>query len=143
VPAGRRLTRGFGRDSKDCPSPIRLGRTSISEAQRDQIGLFCRLGNSPLVEGDDRYGEGVNVAERLQQLADRGGLCVSGKVAKEVERKLAYRFEPMGEQHVKNIAEPVAVYRVLADRTPTRRPLLRRSPLTSRARTAMERLACC
>ena len=65
-----------------------------------------------IVEGDDRYGEGVNIAARLEQLADPGGICVSGKVAKEVEKKLAFGFEPMGEQQVKNIAEPVPVYRV-------------------------------
>ena len=42
-----------------------------------------------------------------------GGICVSGKVAKEVEKKLAFGFEPMGEQKVKNIAEPVQAYRVI------------------------------
>jgi TolB-like protein/Tfp pilus assembly protein PilF len=54
----------------------------------------------------------VNVAARLQQLADPGGICVSGKVSKEVEKKLAFGFEPMGEQRMKNIAEPIACYRV-------------------------------
>ena len=61
---------------------------------------------------DDRYGEGVNVAARLEQLAEPGGICVSGKVVKEVEKKLAFSFESMGEQRVKNIAEPVPAFRV-------------------------------
>ena len=65
-----------------------------------------------IVEGEDRYGEGVNVAARLQQLADPGGICVSEKVSKEVEKKLAFEFEPMGGQRVKNIAEPIYCYRV-------------------------------
>ena len=65
-----------------------------------------------IVEGDDRYGEGVNVAARLQQIAEPGGICVSGKVSKEVEKKLAFGFEPMGEHRVKNIAEPILCYRV-------------------------------
>ena len=68
-----------------------------------------------IVEGADRHGEGVNIAARLQQLADPGGICVSGKVAKEVEKKLAFGFEPMGEQKVKNISEPIPVYRVKLD----------------------------
>ena len=68
-----------------------------------------------IVEGADRHGEGVNIAARLQQLADPGGICVSGKVAKEVEKKLAFGFEPMGEQKVKNISEPIPVYRVKVD----------------------------
>ena len=73
-----------------------------------------------IVEGDDRYGEGVNVAARLEQLADPGGICVSGKVAREVEKKLAFAFTSMGEQRVKNIAEPVSAYRVVLDVAPRR-----------------------
>src|SRR5205085_428209 len=68
-----------------------------------------------IVEGDDRYGEGVNVAARLEHLADPGGICVSGKVAREVEKKLALTFASMGDQQVKNMAEPVAAYRVVVD----------------------------
>ena len=58
-----------------------------------------------IVDGDDRYGEGVNIAARLEQLADPGGICVSDKVAREVEKKLAFGFESMGAQKVKNIAD--------------------------------------
>jgi adenylate cyclase len=54
----------------------------------------------------------VNIAARLQELAEPGGICVSEKVSKEVEKKLAFGFEPMGERIVKNIAEPVRIYRV-------------------------------
>ena len=68
-----------------------------------------------IVEGKDRYGEGVNVAARLQQLAEPGGICVSGKVAREVEKKLAFSFESMGDQQVKNISEPVPAYRVVME----------------------------
>ena len=74
-----------------------------------------------IVEGDDRYGEGVNIAARLEQLADPGGICVSGKVAKEVEKKLAFGLEPMGIQRVKNIAEPVQAFRVKLDGAPVKR----------------------
>jgi adenylate cyclase len=68
-----------------------------------------------IIEGTDRHGEGVNIAARLEQLADPGGICVSGKVANEVEKKLAFGFEPMGAQRVKNISEPIPVCRVKLD----------------------------
>ena len=74
-----------------------------------------------IVEGDDRFGEGVNIAARLEQLADPGGICVSGKVAREVEKKLAFGFESMGAQQVKNIAEPVQAFRVKLDGVPVKR----------------------
>lgn len=79
------------------------------QAIRARIGI--NLGEV-IVDGDDRYGEGVNIAARLEQLAEPGGICVSDKVAREVERKLAFGFVPMGPQKVKNIAEPVLVFRV-------------------------------
>lgn len=68
----------------------------------------------------------MNIAARLEQLAEPGGIYVSGKVAKEVEKKLAFAFEPMGEQKVKNIAEPVQVYKVKLE-GPKVRPRPRRS----------------
>src|SRR5262244_738902 len=84
---------------------------SVPAAQRIDVRIGINLGEV-IVEGEDRYGEGVNIAARLQQLAEPGGICVSGKVSKEVEKKLAFAFEPMGEHRVKNIAEPIACYRV-------------------------------
>jgi class 3 adenylate cyclase len=69
---------------------------SVEESQRIDVRIGINLGEV-IVEGDDRYGEGVNIAARLQQFADPGGICVSGKVSKEVEKKLAFGFEPMGE----------------------------------------------
>ena len=84
---------------------------SVPESERIQVRIGVNLGEV-IVDGDDRYGEGVNIATRLEQLAEAGDVYVSGKVAKEVEKKLAFGFESMGEQKVKNIAEPVMVYRV-------------------------------
>ncbi|MGH6926987.1 MAG: hypothetical protein ACREEV_01625, partial [Dongiaceae bacterium] len=68
-----------------------------------------------MVQGADLQGEGVIIAARLQQLAEPGGIAVSRTVADHVKRKLALRFEPRGEERLKNIAEPVAVYRVVLD----------------------------
>jgi class 3 adenylate cyclase/TolB-like protein len=84
---------------------------AVEEERRIDVRIGINLGEV-IVEGEDRYGEGVNIAARLQELAEAGGICVSGKVTKEVEKKLAFGFEPIGEQRVKNIAEPVSVYRV-------------------------------
>jgi TolB-like protein/class 3 adenylate cyclase/tetratricopeptide (TPR) repeat protein len=77
------------------------------------------------VEGGRLFGTGVNVAARLQALADPGGVCISGKVKEEVERKLALDFEDLGEQAVKNIPEPVHVYRVKMEEKVVARPTRR------------------
>jgi len=93
---------------------------AVPEEQRFQVRIGINLGEV-IVEGDDRFGEGVNIAARLEQIAEPGGICVSGKVAKEVEKKLAFGFESLGEQRVKNIVEPVSVYRVNLHGQPRRR----------------------
>jgi TolB-like protein len=79
-----------------------------------------------IVEGSDLYGDGVNVAARLQALAEPGGIWISGKVHEEVRGKLSSEFEDMGEQTVKNIARPVGVFRLRSDAeaAPTDRPAL-------------------
>ena len=105
-------------DAVECAVSLQRGlverNAAVSEDHRIHVRIGINLGEV-IVEGEDRYGEGVNVAARLQQLAEPGGICVSAKVAKEVEKKLAFGFEPMGEQKLKNIAEPVQAYRVLLD----------------------------
>ena len=65
-----------------------------------------------IVEAEDIYGDGVNIAARLEALAEPGGICVSRVVRDQVRDKLDVAFDDMGEQQVKNIARPVRVYRV-------------------------------
>jgi len=65
-------------------------------------------------KGDRIYGDSVNIAARVEGLAEAGGICVSGSVYDHVENKLDYEYEYMGEQRVKNISKPVRVYRVRA-----------------------------
>jgi TolB-like protein len=65
-----------------------------------------------IVEGDDLYGDGVNIAARIEALADAGGVFVSNTVHDHVRDRLPFVFEDLGEQQVKNIARPVRVYRV-------------------------------
>jgi TolB-like protein/class 3 adenylate cyclase len=113
-------------DAVECAVDIQRGmaerNAGLPEDQRIDVRIGVNLGEV-IVEGADRHGEGVNIAARLQQLADPGGICVSGKVANEVEKKLAFSFEPMGAQRVKNISEPIPVYRVKLDgvRAPAKR----------------------
>jgi len=66
-----------------------------------------------VVEGGRIYGDGVNIAARLEALAEGGGICLSRSVYEQVKNKVALTYESVGERTVKNIAEPVAVYRVL------------------------------
>ncbi len=66
-------------------------------------------------EGDTIYGDGVNIAARLESLAEGGGICVSGIVYDQIKNKLAFGFEYIGDQTVKNIKEPVRAYRVLME----------------------------
>ena len=65
-----------------------------------------------IVEADDLYGDGVNIAARIEALADAGGVFVSQTVHDHVRDRLSFVFEDLGEQEVKNIARPVRVYRV-------------------------------
>ena len=80
------------------------------------------------VENDDIFGDGVNVAARLEGLAEPGGICVSARVQEDAAGRLDLTFDDMGEQALKNIARPVRVYRVRATgATPTETtPKLRR-----------------
>jgi adenylate cyclase len=66
-----------------------------------------------IIEGDDIFGDGVNVAARLEPLAEPGGICVSGRVQEDAYGKLDIPFKDMGEQPLKNISRPVRVYRVV------------------------------
>ncbi len=78
--------------------------------RRIRLRVGVNLGDI-IVEGSDIYGDGVNVAARLEGLAEPGGICISGKVYEEVGSKLPTAFEDLGEQEVKNIRKPVRVYR--------------------------------
>ena len=88
---------------------------SVSENQRLQIRIGLHLGDI-IVEDDDIYGDGVNVAARLQGIAEPGGIVLSKQVHDHIGTKVPVRFIPLGEQSVKNISRPIQAYRV--DLTP-------------------------
>ncbi len=83
----------------------------LAEGERLALRIGVNLGDV-IVEGDDIYGDGVNIAARLEGLAEPGGISVSDIVHQSVKAKLDLTFEDMGAQQVKNVVEPVRVYRV-------------------------------
>jgi len=105
----------------------------LPEPQRMRFRIGIHLGDV-MVEGDDVYGDGVNIAARLQELADPGGILISGPVYDQVHNKLSIGFDCLGQQHLKNVVNPVTGYRVLQVGAPTRprasRPDVRMEPAT-------------
>jgi TolB-like protein/class 3 adenylate cyclase/Tfp pilus assembly protein PilF len=81
------------------------------ENRRLQFRIGINIGDIMLEEGDI-YGDGVNIASRLEGLAEPGGICIARNVHDQIKAKLALPFEPMGPHRVKNIAEPVETFRV-------------------------------
>jgi adenylate cyclase len=81
-----------------------------------------------IIEDSDIYGDGVNIAARIQSLAPIGGICISGKVFDEVNRKLRCGFEDMGVHELKNIHEPVRVLRVDCGAAPSETPVRAAAP---------------
>ncbi len=86
----------------------------VPEDRRITYRMGINIGDI-IVEGDDIYGDGVNVAARLEALTEPGGICVSRTVFNHVKGKVDLDFEDLGEQEVKNIPEPVRVFKVLLD----------------------------
>jgi TolB-like protein/class 3 adenylate cyclase len=96
-----------------CALAIQANLTNDPDALRLRIGL--NLGDVIIEESGDVYGEGINVAARLEGLAEPGGILISDKIYREVEGKVEAAFENRGEQQVKNISRPVHVYAVRAE----------------------------
>jgi TolB-like protein/class 3 adenylate cyclase/Tfp pilus assembly protein PilF len=93
---------------------LKAKNANIPPERRMEFRIGVNLGDV-MVDGEQIYGDGVNVAARLESLADPGGICISGTVHEQVRDKLALGYEDAGEQEVKNIARPVRVWRVLAE----------------------------
>jgi adenylate cyclase len=111
-------------DAVDCAVAIQDSMAGRNANLTDDRKMLFRMGvnlGDVIVEGDDIYGDGVNIAARLEGQAAPGGICISGKVYEEVQDKLDAAFEDMGEREVKNIRKPVRVYRwveAASDRVP-------------------------
>ena len=89
---------------------LRAKNAMLPENRRMEFRIGINLGDV-IEEGDSIYGDGVNIAARLEGLAEVGGICISESAYQQIENKLPLRYDYLGEHEVKNIAKPVRVYR--------------------------------
>jgi adenylate cyclase len=106
---------GSAIDAVECAVALQSGTAKANaEAPADkriELRVGVNLGDV-VIEGSDLYGDGVNLAARLQELAEPGGICISAKVREEVGRKVEIAFEDFGERQLKNMAKPVRVFMI-------------------------------
>ncbi len=101
---------------------LRAENADLPQQRRMEFRIGINLGDV-MVEGERIYGDGVNIAARMEGLADGGGICISGTVFDQTKGKVSVNFADLGLQPVKNIAEPIRAYRaVLGSGTVTARP---------------------
>ena len=109
----------------------------LEPERRMQFRIGVNLGDV-IEEADGMiYGDGINIAARMEALAEGGGVCISSIVHDAVEGKLSYGFDFLGEQQVKNIAKPVRVYRVRSDIKPISQPSASRPSLPDKPSVAV------
>ena len=89
---------------------LRAKNAMLPENRRMEFRIGINLGDV-IEEGDSIYGDGVNIAARLEGLAEAGGICISESAYQQIENKLPLRYDYLGEHAVKNIAKPVRVYK--------------------------------
>jgi len=113
-------------DAVRCAVEIQRGMIDREPEVPDERHIRFRIGinlGDVIVEEHDIFGDGVNIAARLEGIAEPGGICVSRVVRDQVRDKLDFAFEDLGEQQVRNIARPVRVFRVGAHVAPIEQPL--------------------
>ena len=108
-------------DAVRCGVDVQRGmaerNAGLAEASQIRFRIGINVGDI-IIDGDDIFGDGVNVAARLQGLADPGGICVSGVVRDQVLNKLGFAFDGLGPRQLKNIDRPVEVFRVAFNTDP-------------------------
>jgi adenylate cyclase len=100
--------------SVEIQKELKTRNAELPENRRMEFRIGVNLGDV-IEEGERIYGDGVNIAARLESLSDAGTICISGTAYDQVENKLSLGYEYLGEQTIKNIAKPVRVYRVLTE----------------------------
>jgi len=99
--------------SIDIQREIAIANKPLEENRRLRFRIGINVGDVMMKDGDI-FGDGVNIAARLEGLAEPGGICISRGVRDHIRHKLPHKFEDLGEQAVKNIAQPVRCYRLFA-----------------------------
>jgi class 3 adenylate cyclase len=99
----------------DIQSGLADANNALEEGRRMQFRIGINVGDVMVKDGDI-FGDGVNIAARLEGLAEPGGICISRGIHDHVMKKLPYEFEDLGEQSVKNIAQPVRAFRLILER---------------------------
>ncbi len=91
---------------------ITARNTELPDERRLRFRIGINVGDV-MVKDDDLFGDGINVAARLEGLAEPGGICISGSVFEQIKHKLSLGFEDLGPQNVKNLSEPVSAFRIV------------------------------
>lgn len=102
-------------EAVECAAEIQREMAARNAGVTDECRLGFRIGvhlGDVIVEGEDIYGDGVNIAARLESLAETGGICISRQAYDQVDGKLALEFRGLGPQHLKNIPKPVEAYAI-------------------------------
>ena len=126
-------------DALNCALEMQRAARAINDPIPPERRLELRIGvnlGDVIVDGDDIFGDGINIAARLQALAKPGTVCISQTVYEQVRNKLDFHYRPLGSHRVKNIAEPVRAYAVEEAATAPRRRR-RRWPLVAAAGVAV------
>jgi adenylate cyclase len=115
---------------------IRAKNAELPDERRMEFRIGINLGDV-IQEGERIYGDGVNIAARVEGVADPGGICISGSAYEQIENKLALGYEYIGEHTVKNIVKPIRVYRVPTGPEILQKVTDERKPAPSWQRTAL------
>lgn len=112
-------------DAVECALAVQTAMAERNQGVEQDRRMFLRIGinlGDILIEGDDILGDGINVATRLEGIAEPGGICISSSVYDQVRGRVDVEFRDIGEQNLKNIARPVRAYAIEAGPAPTELP---------------------
>jgi class 3 adenylate cyclase len=105
-------------ESVDCAAELQRAMAARNAGTQGNRQMAFRIGvhvGDIIIEGDDIYGDGVNIAARLEGVAERGGICISRQAYDQVEKKLALSYRSLGRRQLKNIPEPIEVFSIHGD----------------------------